>query len=69
MVSEAVRDVIAIYGRKVSFKEVFLLDPERDEGHIYYIPFQPVVDWIGLREIETKIDTTNVTEDENYLGG
>ena len=50
MVSEAVRDVIAIYGRQVSFKEVFLLDPERDEGHIYYIPFLPVADCLESRK-------------------
>ena len=38
MVSEAVRDIIAIYVNRVMFSEVFLLDSERDEGHIYYIP-------------------------------
>lgn len=50
MVSESVREVIAIYGKQVLFKEVFLLDPERNEGHTYYIPFLPVVDCLECRE-------------------
>lgn len=50
MVSGAVRNVIEMYGKRVFYKEVFLLNQERNDGHIYYIPFLPVVDCLECRE-------------------
>lgn len=50
MVSEAARDIMAIYVKQAFYKEVFLLDPEKDEGHVYYIPFLPVIDCLECRE-------------------
>jgi len=67
MVSETVRDVIVIYGRQVSFKEVFLLDPERDEGHIYYIPFLPKVDCLECRKDGTGKRAKEYIIDEEKL--
>ena len=46
MVSEAMRNVIAMYEKQAVYREVFFLDPVKGDGHIYYIPFLPVVDCI-----------------------